>query len=213
MHTTQLIDTLARGLEPVDPRLPRRALAVALGLGCAGAVALMLPLLGLHPALQEALADPMFWVRWGFTLALLAASVAAARRLGRPGMAAGHIAGWAAAPVALLWLLAAGVLWQAPADERVALVLGTTWRVCAFNIALLSVPALVAGMLAMRTMAPTRPAAAGAAVGAAAGALGAAVYAWHCPELAAPFIAVWYVAGIVLSSVIGALAGRVVLRW
>ncbi len=38
---------------------------------------------------------------------------------------------------------------------------------------------------------------------AVAGALATLVYCVHCPEMAAPFIAVWYVAGIALPTVLG----------
>jgi hypothetical protein len=65
----------------------------------------------------------------------------------------------------------------------------------------------------LRGLAPTRPALAGAAAGALAGGVGGAVYALHCMELAAPFLAVWYVAGIVLPVVLGALLGPRLLRW
>ena len=46
-----------------------------------------------------------------------------------------------------------------------------------------------------------------------AGGAGAAVYALHCPELAAPFLAVWYVAGIALPVLVGAAIGPRLLRW
>ena len=46
-----------------------------------------------------------------------------------------------------------------------------------------------------------------------AGGAGASVYALHCVELAAPFFAVWYVLGISLPAVVGALIGRRFLRW
>jgi len=39
------------------------------------------------------------------------------------------------------------------------------------------------------------------------------VYAFHCPELALPFLAIWYVAGMALPVVAGALLGPRVLRW
>ncbi|MFS2051364.1 NrsF family protein, partial [Variovorax sp. CT11-76] len=49
--------------------------------------------------------------------------------------------------------------------------------------------------------------------GALAGGVGAAVYALHCPELTAPFIAVWYVSGIAVPVLVGALLGPRLLRW
>jgi len=43
--------------------------------------------------------------------------------------------------------------------------------------------------------------------------VGALVYAWHGPEMAAPFIATWYLLGIAGPAVVGALLGPVLLRW
>jgi hypothetical protein len=93
------------------------------------------------------------------------------------------------------------------------MVLGTTWRTCPFNIALLAVPALLVGLWALRGGAPTRPGWAGAGAGLLAGALAALVYALHCPEMAAPFLAVWYVVGIAIPAALGALLGARWLRW
>ncbi|RZL99605.1 MAG: DUF1109 domain-containing protein, partial [Variovorax sp.] len=91
--------------------------------------------------------------------------------------------------------------------------LSRTWRVCAENIAMLSVPVFLAAIWTLKGLAPVRPALAGAGAGALSGASGAAVYALHCPELAAPFIAIWYVLGMALPVVAGALMGPRLLRW
>jgi hypothetical protein len=50
-------------------------------------------------------------------------------------------------------------------------------------------------------------------VGLTAGALGAAVYALHCDEMAAPFLATWYLLGMTIPALIGAGAGLRLLRW
>ena len=71
----------------------------------------------------------------------------------------------------------------------------------------------MAALVALRGLAPTRPAWAGACAGAMAGAAGAAVYALHCTELAAPFLAIWYVAGMALPGFVGALLGPRILKW
>jgi hypothetical protein len=62
-------------------------------------------------------------------------------------------------------------------------------------------------------MAPTRLRLAGAAAGFAAGAVGALVYSVHCPELAAPFLGVWYLLGILIPTAVGALLGPRLLHW
>jgi hypothetical protein len=75
------------------------------------------------------------------------------------------------------------------------------------------VPAFVAVLWAMKGLAPTRLRLAGAGAGLLAGALGALVYTLHCPELAAPFLGVWYVLGILIPAAFGAVVGPRVLRW
>ncbi|MEY3253450.1 MAG: hypothetical protein RL227_2423, partial [Pseudomonadota bacterium] len=77
----------------------------------------------------------------------------------------------------------------------------------------LSLPALAAAMWALRGLAPTHPAQAGAAAGLFAGALGAFGYSLACDELALPFIAAWYTLGVLLTAGLGALLGPRVLRW
>lgn len=118
-----------------------------------------------------------------------------------------------AAPVLLLWLAAAAVLFDAEPTQRADLILGTTWKTCPFNIALISLPLLAATLWTMKGLAPTRLTLAGAGAGLLAGALSALVYALHCPESAVPFIGIWYVLGIAMPTLAGALLGPRVLRW
>jgi len=128
-------------------------------------------------------------------------------------MRLGRLALALAAPIVLLWLLGGAVLAGADPSERPALVFGSTWRTCPFNIATISLPLMVAIFWAMKGLAPTRPAWAGAGSGLLAGALAAAAYALHCPEMQAPFLAVWYVLGMAIPAVAGALIGPRLLRW
>jgi hypothetical protein len=168
---------------------------------------------GVRPDLAQALHWPMFWMKLLFPVVLAAAAFVSLQRLARPGVRPG--ASWLgiALPVLLLWVLAAATLAIAPAGTRAGLVLGETWRSCSASIAWISLPVFVALLVALRSLAPTRPAWTGACAGAMAGGAGAAVYALHCPELAAPFLAVWYVLGIAIPVAVGALLGPRLLRW
>jgi hypothetical protein len=105
------------------------------------------------------------------------------------------------------------VLADADPALRWQLVLGNTWRTCPINISLLSLPAFVAGFWVLKRMAPTRLRLAGAACGLAAGGLGALVYGLHCPELAPPFLGVWYVLGMSIPTIVGLALGPRLLRW
>ena len=213
MKTDDLVAALAVGVEPVPQGLVSRRLGQALLLALPVSVAIMVLDYGVRPDLREAMGWPMFWVKLLFPLAVAGAGLVAVHRLARPGVAAGAAALAAVVPVLLLWGLAALVWWGAAPEERAALLWGQTWQSCVFSIALMAGPLLLAVLWVLKGMAPTRPAWAGAAAGALAGGCGAAVYALHCPELAAPFLAVWYVAGIALVTAVGALVGARCLRW
>jgi hypothetical protein len=102
---------------------------------------------------------------------------------------------------------------NAEAAERTELLRGISWTVCSANIALLSLPVFVALVWLMKGLAPTRLRLSGAAAGIAAGGVGALVYTVHCPELAAPFLALWYVLGMLLPAALGAWVGPRLLRW
>ena len=213
MKTDELIHLLAADDRPVQPTAIEQRFVVASAVGIAGAGVLMWALFGLHPDLLTTMALPMFWGKLGFAAALAAAGLALLRRMARPGMALGHTALWLAVPPLVLWAMALWALSQVSAAERMPLILGSTWRTCPFNIAALSVPAFVAGFWALKGAAPTRLVWTGAGAGLLAGALGALVYALHCPEMATPFLAVWYVAGMAIPTALGAVLGPRLLRW
>lgn len=213
MRTDELISMLAQGAEAVEPHALRRRYAIALGWGGFGATLLMAIMLGVRPDLAEAAQLPMFWVKLAFPAALLAAALPAVLRLSRPGALLGRVPSALAAPVLAIWLLAAVVLLGAAPGARGQLIFGETWASCPLNVALLSMPVLIALLWAMQGLAPTRPALAGAAAGLLSGAMGAVVYALHCPEMAAPFLGIWYLLGMLIPTALGALLGPRLLRW
>lgn len=213
MRTDELVTMLATAAGPVQPHQAARRYSGAIGLGALGAALLMATLLGPRPDLATAVLLPMFWVKLAFVACVAAASLAAALRLSRPGWRLAWVRGALGAPVLAIWLVAVVVLARADAAQRVPLFFGNTWNECPFLIALLSVPAWVATMWAMKGMAPTRLRLAGAAAGLLAGAVGALVYCLHCPEMGAPFIGFWYLLGMLIPSAVGALLGPRLLRW
>lgn len=213
MKTGSLIALLARGPVAADAVPPERGLAAAVGFGLVIAAATMLSLLGTRPDLVRATLQPMFWLKIAFPVTLALAAFVATARLARPGERA-RLAGVAgAATCALVWAMALASLAAVPAAERGALVAGSTALPCVVSIVLLSLPLFAAASFALRAQAPTRLRLAGAAAGLLAGAVAAAVYAWHCTEMALPFLAVWYALGMALPAGLGALVGPRLLRW
>ena len=213
MRTDELISMLATGATAVEGHALQQRFAIALGWGAFGATLLMAILLGVRPDLSEAAWLPMFWVKLAFPAALLAAALLAAARLSRPGVRLGRVAVAIAAPVLAMWLIAIVVLLGAASGQREELIFGDTWSECLLNVTILSAPAFGALFWAMKGFAPTRLALAGAAAGLLSGAMGALVYALHCPEMAAPFLGIWYFLGMLIPTGAGAALGPRLLRW
>ena len=213
MKTDELISVLARNADPVEPHALQRRYASALGWGAFGTTLLMAITLGVRSDLMEATQLPMFWVKLAYPAALLAGALLAVLRLSRPGASLGRVSAAIAAPVLAMWLLAAVVLLSAAPGERDQLVLGHSAASCPFTITLLSIPLFGAILWAMSGLAPTRLALAGAAAGLLSGAGGALIYALYCTEMAAPFIGIWYLLGMMIPAAVGAVLGRQLLRW
>ena len=213
MRTDDLIAVLAADISTIDPARADRRFLIKLAGGAVLALTAVLLLMGTRPDLSAAAALPMFWIKLIFPASLALAALVMLRRLSYPGMRLGLAPAAAALTASAVWIFAGLVLLTAPAGERLALVLGDTWIECPFSIALLSVPALGLALWATRELAPTRLALAGAAAGLFAGAVAAFAYALHCPEMEAPFLAVWYVLGMLIPTSVGALLGRRLLHW
>ena len=213
MKTDELVALLARDVTPVKrAALPMSLFLLAL-VGAVVAFAIMVPWLGIRPDLAEAMTGPTYWMKTLYTLGVGVAGFALAERLSRPG-AKGRI-GWALAGFFAIAIAAIAVtqLVSTPPDQLRAALMGSSWDKCPWRILVLSLPGLAVILWTMRRFAPTRPAVAGAAAGLLAGGLAATVYGLHCQEIAAPFVALWYSLGMILSASVGALIGSRLLRW
>jgi hypothetical protein len=213
VKTEELIALLASDATPLVARGGRQRFQTALLLGGLGALVVMQLGYGVRHDLAHALALPMFWVKLAFPLGVVIPALVLTFRLAHPGTRLGRV--WMLLP--LPWLVVAAMaLWvvlNAPTADRLPLLLGQTWVSCAFSIALISTPVLVGVLWAVKGLAPTRPALAGACAGLASGAAGALVYALHCTELQAPFLAIWYLLGMLIPAGVGALLSNRLLRW
>jgi hypothetical protein len=213
MKTDDMIAMLAANVAPVDRRTLARRYRWALLLGGVGSILLMSVVYGVRPDIRTMLITPLFWAKLAFPACTAAAALLATVRLSRPGMAVGYIGWLLAAPVAVVWIAATVMLSLAPQPERLPMVLGLTWRTCPFNITLLSIPAFIAVFWAMKGLAPTCLRMAGATAGLLASATAAIAYCLHCPEMGAPFWAVWYLLGMLIPTAFGAVLGPKLLRW
>jgi hypothetical protein len=213
VKTDDLISLLSTGVEPVDARLPARRFLAALAVGTLISLVLTTGILRLNSALWPETAEAMFWVREVYCTVLGALGLMLVVRLARPGRGIGFVPVGIAAVVMAMWMLALAALAAVPPQSRTQLILGHTAAACPFLIAFVAAPLFVAFIWAARGLAPTRLRWAGAASGFAAGSIGALVYTLHCPELAAPFLGVWYLLGMLIPTAAGALLGPRLLCW
>ena len=213
MKTDELVSMLANRVDAIDSSISLRRSLIALAAGGAAAIGVTVTVLGVNPQLGRATMEPMFWAREIFCLALGVIGFVAVTRLARPGMLLGGVAAIIPIPVVAMWLLAAITLAGAPAPSHLHLLLGRSASVCPVRITVIASPVFAAMILALRGLAPTRLRLTGAATGFAAGSLGALAYTLHCPEIASPFVAVWYLLGILIPTAIGAALGPRLLRW
>ena len=165
MNTEDFITLLAADAGPVDRHAFAKRFALAVLVGAVGATVMVASMLGIRPDLAQVSLTPIFWAKVALPFFLLIGALFAAVRLARPGAQARAGAWMIAAPVIAVWAGALYVLFTAVPDTRLAIVLGKTWRVCPFNITMLSVPGFIAVFWALKGLAPTRLALTGAAGG------------------------------------------------
>ena len=209
----ELIGRLAGDLRPTPRLAVARRLILGVGVGAAASAVLTAATLGLRPDMMRAAGEAMFWVKLAYTLALGGVALWACERLARPSGEARARLPWLLVPLLAMATLAAWQLMRAPAPLRMPMVMGASSRLCPWCIVTFSLPPLAGLVWAVRGLAPTRLRLTGTVVGLAAGGVGAAVYALHCPEAAAPFLAVWYTLGVAAMGLVGWLSGPRLLRW
>lgn len=208
-----LITRLSAELRPTPRLAVTRRIAIGAAAGATLSGLLLAPTLGLRPDLHQAVGEHMFWIKLAYTLALGGLALWACERLSRPGGEARRRTPWMVAP---LLALAGFAVWQmawTPAPLRMPMIMGHSALSCPWLIFGYSLPPLAGLVWAVRGLASTRLRLTGAMVGLAAGGLGASIYALHCDESAAPFLAVWYTLGIAASGLLGWLSGPRLLRW
>lgn len=211
MKTDDLIAALSTDLPPAR-RVDRRLL---LSLAPAGLVVLAVVglWLGFRADLMEAMRGPVFWAKAAYTTAMAVAGFWLLDRLGRPGASPRGPLILLAVTLSSVLALALFELVNMPMPDRMPAVMGDSARLCAPNIAVLSLVATPFVFAAASAFAPTRPALAGAAAGLLTGGLATTLYGLHCPEHTAAFVALWYTLGMAVAVAGGAVIGRFTLRW
>src|SRR6266566_826609 len=215
MKTDQLIDMLSTNLEPVkNGGQVRKAFAIALVIGGAASFCLMLATVGMRTAASGGFHPAFLVLKLLFMLVLIAVGTALLAQLIRPGQDGRRLYKVVFLPVLFVGLIGVVTLAFQPSSAAWGrMIMGTQWATCVLCIPLFATIPFAALIWALRKGAPTNLTRTGAIAGLVAGALGAAAYAFHCPDDSLPFIAIWYGAMILLCAWIGARLGPWLLRW
>jgi hypothetical protein len=213
MKTDDLINLLGTNIDPVKGGQLRNTLLAALAVGAAGALCLMLLILG---APGKAIGREYLGLKvlgLAFTLGLVAAGASYLLRAARPGEPGRR-------PLVVIGLLvfailSAGVIALVLSHPAAwgGMVFGPQWVACLICIPLFSIVPFASLICALRKDAPTNPVWTGAVAGLVAGALGAAAFTLHQPADSIPFIVFWYSGPIIVCALVGAILGPRLLRW
>ncbi|MGY6707331.1 MAG: NrsF family protein [Rhizobiaceae bacterium] len=210
MKTEDLIKAISAD-SARQPLEMRRVWLAAFGGAILIAALIFFAFMGPRPDFAQAVETTRFLFKFAVTGALLVSAVPVLRALARPG----ERPAWPvmlAAPALILAAIAMELV-ALPSRQWFSSLVGTNAFYCLTLIPLLGIGPLAAMLAALRAGAPTRPVVAGAVAGVAAGGLAAIFYAAYCTDDSPLFVATWYSLAILLLAVLGALAGRVVLRW
>ena len=211
MKTDDLIDMLAKNVEPAQQQRLRLRMLGTLIAGLAIAVALVVTFMGLRPDIGVATWAVL--LKAGFSAAAAASILPLAMRLMRPGAPLGWrlLAGLIFAGLSLATAFIA--LMGAPSQERMRAWMGGGFPWCIVLIPIFAAPAAALMVWLARSLAPTRLTLSGAALGALSGGVGAMAYAMYCPVDSVAFVTTWYVAAIAICAALGAILGARLLRW
>lgn len=212
MKTDNLIAALAADLE-TRPTPVWRALVNALLISTPIGFLLLVFAIQLRPDIVDALGSVRFLFKLVFAGCLIASATWLAGRLSRPGVSARSALLATGATFALLAVAVALEMMVVPQTEWMPNLVGTMAVPCVVLIPLTAAAPLAVILFALRSGAPENTSAAGAAAGLLAGAIGAMSYAPHCTNDSPLFVAVWYLLGIAVVTLVGSLLGSRILRW
>lgn len=211
MKTNELIALL--GSDPLPSRPPAWHLPLAATLALGVSLAMVVGGWGLHADLRGLVASASYQVKTLWVLGLALSSGLLLWKAARPAQRDGYAMHGIGLSLLAMAGLGAYKLLQADPADRLTLLIGQSWWSCPLSIALIALPWLAVCLLYLRHMAPTRLSWSGASAGFLSGALATGLYSLHCSETSYAFFGVWYVAGIALTSLFGAILGPRLLRW
>lgn len=209
MDTDHLIQSLVADNDQRE-RPVRSVLATALLIAAPVSIVMFFTALGFRKDIATALHNPFFDLKFLVTITVAISAIAISIHLSRPEAS---LKGWMWLLLIPVGLLSFGIGSEMMIPQQlpwITRLIGSNSKVCVTAIPLLSLPLLIAALVALRHGAPTRPALAGACAGLLSAGFAATLYASQCTDDSPLFVAAWYPLAIGLVAAVGALAGS---RW
>ncbi len=169
--------------------------------------------IGPRPDIMIAMHTVRFLLKFVFTIVLAVTAFGLIRALSTPGASIARAVAWMAAAPLLVAIAVALELFMVPEPMWGTRMVGSNMMICMGFIPLIGIGPLAVFIWMLRYGAPTRPVLAGAVAGLLAGGLAATFYAAHCFDDSPLFVATWYTLAIAVLAVLGALGGRLFVRW
>ena len=212
MRTDDLIKALdadARGMTmPLDS-----AWWVAIAAAATIAATVFWVTIGPRPDIMAAMHTMRFLSKFVFTIALAVSAFALIRALSTPSASTARRAAWMATAPLLVAVAVILELFAVPEAQWGTRLVGSNMMICMTFIPLIGIGPLAVFLWMLRYGAPTRPVLAGAVAGLLAGGLSATFYAAHCFDDSPLFVATWYTIAVLILAGLGALGGRLFVRW
>jgi hypothetical protein len=186
---------------------------MAAGAGAAVAAVVFLLTIGPRPDFMAAAHTVRFLSKFLFTIVLAVSAFRLIRALSTPGASTGKAMAWLIAAPVLVLIAVVMELVAVPAADWGTRLIGSNMMLCMAFIPLIGIGPLAIFLWMLRYGAPTRPVLAGAVAGLLAGGLAATFYAAHCFDDSPLFVASWYTIAIAALALLGALGGRLLVRW
>jgi hypothetical protein len=212
MNTEELIRSLVSNADRRDPPVGA-ILAMALFVGGAISTLMFLRALGVRHDIDRAIYNPFFDLKFLVTIALFLAAVAISIHLSRPEAS---LEGWKWLLLIPIGLLLFGIMGEMTIPHRLpwlARLIGSNSSVCLIAMPILSLPLLAASLVALRHGAPSRPGITGAFAGMLSAGFAGTLYVSQCTDDSPLFVGTWYTIAIAITTGLGAILGRKVLRF
>jgi hypothetical protein len=213
VNTQQLVRDLAADLEDrpnPSSHLVWRRLALMTALASMASLEVILLVLARSPHLAHGPTVTLIFTALA-GLVLAAGAFWTVLQLSFPEARVGFL--WLLLPLAIL-ISGIGLEWShVPRPSWSSRLWGDNPLACYLCVTALSLPILLAILVALRDGASTRPRLSGAMAGLVASGITTALYTIHCPENSLLFVMSWHGLAVLTVTFIGALAAERYLRW